>query len=74
MDGQKIKSVTGWQLNTYTFHTVEAKVFMDCSGDSVLAPLTGAEFRMGRESREEFGEDIAPDSAYNIVQDMTFVS
>lgn len=37
-----------------------AKIFADCSGDSVLAPITGAEFRMGRESRDEFGEDIAP--------------
>ena len=63
MDGQKIKSVTGWQLNTYTFHTVEAKVFMDCSGDSVLAPLTGAEYRVGREARAEYGEYAAPEVA-----------
>ena len=63
MDGRRIRSVTGWQLTTETRHTVRAKVFADCSGDSILAPLSGAEFRLGRESRDEFGEDIAPAQA-----------
>ena len=44
MDGDTIKTVTGWQLTTQCYHTVEAKFFADCSGDSILAPLTGAEF------------------------------
>lgn len=35
----RIVSVTGWQLTTYTWHTVRAKQFADCSGDSILAPL-----------------------------------
>ena len=60
MDGDRIRSVTGWQMTTETWHTVTAPLFADCSGDSVLAPLTGAEFRIGREARAEFGEDIAP--------------
>ncbi len=60
MDGDRIVSVRGWQTTTQKYHSVKAKIFADCSGDSVLAPLTGAEFRMGREAREEFGEDIAP--------------
>ena len=63
MAGSRIVSVTGWQLTTQTFHTVEAKLFIDCSGDSILAPLTGAQYRRGRESRDEFGEDIAPAQA-----------
>ena len=61
-DGQ-IASVTGWQLNTYLFHTVEAKIFLDCSGDSILAPLSGARYRMGREARAEFDEYAAPENA-----------
>ncbi len=61
MDGDRIASVTGWQTTTQTYHTVSASVFADCSGDSVLAPLTGAEYRYGREGRGEFGEDIAPE-------------
>jgi hypothetical protein len=39
---------------------VEADLFADCSGDSILAPLAGAEFRVGREAAGEFGEDIEP--------------
>lgn len=60
MDGMRLASVTGWQLTTETWHTIRADYFADCSGDSILAPLTGAEFRLGREAREEFDEDIAP--------------
>ncbi len=60
MDGQRIVSIRGWQSTTQKYHEVTASIFADCSGDSVLAPLTGAEFRIGREASAEFGEDIAP--------------
>ncbi|NLA83549.1 MAG: FAD-dependent oxidoreductase, partial [Clostridiales bacterium] len=53
----KLKKVTGYQMTTQTFIDVYAKYFSDCSGDSILAPLTGAEFTLGRESADEFGED-----------------
>lgn len=53
---RKIKSVKGYQMTTQRFIEVEAKYFADCSGDSILAPLTGAEFMLGRESKEVFGE------------------
>lgn len=62
MSGNRIASITGWQLTTETFHTVESKLFADCSGDSILAPLSGAEFRIGREARDEFDESIAPET------------
>ena len=58
LEDGRITSVTGWQLTTQQFHKVEARLFADCSGDSVLAPLTGAEFRHGRETEAEFGESI----------------
>ena len=63
MDGSSIQSVTGWQGTTQSFHTVTAKYFADCSGDSILAPLTGAEHTMGREARSLYGESIAPEQA-----------
>jgi len=63
MENDKIVSVTGWQTTTQQFHKVNAKIFIDCSGDSILAPLTGAEFRHGREARSEFNESIAPETA-----------
>jgi hypothetical protein len=61
--GGRILSVTGWQTNAETYHTVRARYFADCSGDSILSPLTGASARMGRESKAEFGETIPPDVA-----------
>jgi hypothetical protein len=63
MDGNQLKSIKGWQLTNETWHNVEAKYFADCSGDSILAPLTGAEFRYGREASSEFGESIEPEQA-----------
>ena len=62
-DGNTVKSVTAWQLTTYTWHKVSATYFADCSGDSVLAPLTGAKHRIGREGNDEFGETIGPKTA-----------
>ena len=70
-DGNHIVSVTGWQLTTQTYHRVHGKVFADCSGDAVLAPLTGAEHRMGREARSEYGESIAPATADACTMGMT---
>jgi len=60
MNGNKIESIKCWQLTTETWHTVEAKYFADCSGDSILSPLSGAEFRQGREASSEFNESIGP--------------
>ena len=63
MNGSRVASVRGWQGTAETWHTVEAPLYADCSGDSILAPLTGAEYRVGREARGEFGESIAPEEA-----------
>lgn len=51
-----IQSVTGFQLTTYQFHEVKAGLFIDCSGDSILAPLTDAQYQVGREGKDEFDE------------------
>ncbi len=59
----RIRSIRCWQLTTQSFHEIEAEFFIDCSGDSILAPLTGAPCRHGREGRDEYGEDIAPAAA-----------
>ena len=71
MKDGRIISVKGWQTTTQRFHKIRAKLFADCSGDSVLAPITGAEFRMGRESSDEFGEDIAPKVSDNHTMGMS---
>ncbi|MGN1120772.1 MAG: FAD-dependent oxidoreductase [Eubacteriales bacterium] len=62
-ENNRIESVTCWQMTTYTFHTIHAEVFADCSGDSILAPLVGAKWTKGREARAEYNESIAPEQA-----------
>lgn len=73
MSGQKITSVKGWQLNAETYHTVYAKYFADCSGDSILAPLTGAAYMYGREAKKTYGESIAPDVADSYTMGMSCI-
>ncbi len=63
MAGERIASVRGWQTSSETWHTVAATLFADCSGDSILAPLSGAEFRLGREAAAEFGESLGQPAA-----------
>jgi len=62
-ENNRIRSVKGWQLTTETWHIIEADYFADCSGDSILAFLSGAEFRVGREASGEFNESIQPAEA-----------
>lgn len=71
MDGNRIVSVRGWQTTTQCWISVSAKIFADCSGDSILAPLTGAKWRMGREARAEFGESIAPTESDSYTMGLT---
>lgn len=67
----KIKSVTGYQMTTQCFYEIEATFFCDSSGDSILAPLCGAEYRIGRESREAFGEDTAVEKEDSMTMGMS---
>lgn len=62
-ENNEIKSVTGFQLTTYTWQHVEADTFIDCSGDSILAELVDAEFMVGREAKETFNEEFGLEKA-----------
>ncbi len=62
-DADTIKSVTAFNSQTATFYKVSAPLFVDSSGDGILGFLTGAAFRMGMESKHEFGELYAPEEA-----------
>ena len=53
----RIEKIVGYQMTTQRFIEVKAALYADCSGDSILAPLSGAEFMFGRESKYDFGED-----------------
>ena len=59
VDHHLITDVTGYQSNAETFHGVTAAVFIDCSGDSVLAPLCRADYMYGREAKSDFNEDVS---------------
>ena len=73
VENGKITSVTGWQTTTYTVITVTATIFADCSGDSILAPLVGAEYRKGREASSEYGETLAPETADSCTMGMSII-
>ena len=53
---------------------IEAKFVIDGTEFDDVAKMSGVGYDLGMENHRLTGEDIAPDSAYNIVQDMTFVS
>lgn len=63
MDGRRIVAAKCRQLLSETNLTVKADIFIDCTGDGVLAADAGAEYRTGRESRHEFGESYAPEKS-----------
>ena len=59
----KIKAAYCWQLTTETEFTLEADIFIDCSGDGLLGATAGALYRTGREASSEFNEKYAPKAA-----------
>lgn len=63
MKGDNIKSVKCWQSTSETEIVVNAKIFVDSSGDGLMAAKAGAEYRTGREGKTEFGESFAPEKA-----------
>jgi hypothetical protein len=63
MSGTTIVSARCWQLTTETEITINADLFIDCSGDGLLAATAGALYRTGREASSEFDEKYAPEEA-----------
>ena len=63
MDGDRIEAVLVRHIETGEEHWLSAPLFSDCTGDGTIGYLAGADYRMGREGRDEFGESIAPEQA-----------
>jgi hypothetical protein len=59
----KIVSVIGKNIETGTETKFAGTLFADCSGDGNLGFLAGAEWRMGRESKAETNESLAPENS-----------
>ncbi|MCC6362100.1 MAG: FAD-dependent oxidoreductase [Bryobacterales bacterium] len=63
MKNSRIAAVLARCDRSEHLYRIRAKLFLDCTGDSRLGLESGAEFRMGREARSEFGESLAPEKA-----------
>ena len=62
-NGDRIAAAIGRDVVSGARTAFEAPLFADCTGDACVGALAGADFRMGRESKAETGEDMAPDVA-----------
>lgn len=56
-----IRSVQAVQSSTERRLTFEAPIFLDATGHGTVGFFAGAEYRMGSEGKDEFGEADAPD-------------
>lgn len=63
MKDDKIEAAKCWQISTETEFILKAAIFMDCSGDGLMAAKAGAMYRTGREAKNEFNEKYAPDKS-----------
>lgn len=59
-----IKLVKAFCSQNSVSYILEAPLFCDASGDGIVGFLAGAAFRMGAESKDEFGELFAPSKEY----------
>ena len=63
-DPDTISAVHAFCSQNSTRYVLKAPLFCDASGDGIIGFMAGAAFRMGAESKEEFGEKFAPDASY----------
>lgn len=56
-------SVTGYTMGSELYRQFTASLFADCTGDGTVAVTAGAEFRMGKDAKADFGEPMAPERA-----------
>jgi hypothetical protein len=62
-DGRNINYLKTFCSQNSTEYDLYAPLFCDATGDGIVSFLSGASFRMGAESRHEFGELFAPEEA-----------
>lgn len=63
-DADRIAAVTGFCSQNSTLYECRAPLFCDASGDGIVGFLSGAAFRMGAESKDEFNEPFAPNGEF----------
>lgn len=67
-DDKHIDAVIAVQLGSEKTFLIYGKYFIDCTGDGTIGAAAGAEYRIGRESREEFNESLAPKDSDKMTQ------
>ena len=60
-DGKHISSIDCYQMTTELWMELTADVFVDATGNGTLGYMAGAEYKIGREGRDEYREEDAPD-------------
>lgn len=73
VENNEIKAVIAQQLTTETVFRLEANIFMDATGDGMLADMSGAEYMSGREGKHVFGEQFAPDHSDTVTMGNTLL-
>lgn len=67
MNDDRIVSAEGTNIQNGKRYRFKGNYFADCTGDANLGFLAGADYRIGRESKEMTNEPSAPDKADNLV-------
>lgn len=65
-DPAQLAAVTAVDTLSGAKSVFRGRLFIDCTGDGWVGYYAGAKFRLGREAREEFGEDLAPPASDTI--------
>lgn len=66
MKGSNIHAVIAKDIVSNNEYRYEGIYYADCTGDANLGYLAGAEFKMGRETRAEYNEELAPEVKSNL--------
>lgn len=59
-ENKEITEVIGYVSGAENKIIIKGKIFMDCTGDGVVAAMCDCEWRIGEEARDEFNESHAP--------------
>jgi len=62
-DGDRIVAVITKDITNGRELRFSAPLFADCTGDGTIGYLAGADFRIGREGRDQTGEPLAPQNS-----------
>ncbi|QDT41589.1 FAD dependent oxidoreductase [Gimesia alba] len=65
LNGDRIQQAIAERQSTEDRFTINAEIFIDCTGDGRLAAEAGALFMEGREGQAQFQEKLAPETADN---------